>query len=97
VILAQENWVNLMHSVYRSYNNAVPLFLFVILTILGNLILLNLFFAILVSTFTNLKYELKPSKKSVMVYAIQKFLDRFYCKCMDRIFAIIKKNDISPT
>lgn len=94
-----DSWNDLMYSVYRSVQSSVPLFLtqfvfifFVICVTMGNLVLLNLFLAILINNFTANRQKEKNLSENILSYSMAEFVKKI-SRCIE---ARKKRKKIEP-
>lgn len=72
-IIGLDQWTYIMHDAYRAMKSPSVSLYFIIVVIIGNLILLNLFLAILINNFIEAEdREVKVMKKS-LVYSLEHF------------------------
>lgn len=93
VILAQDNWINILHDACRCMNPVVPVIFCIITVVFGNIILLNLFLAILLQNFSDASNANKKSEKKIFIMILGRVGTKFKNFFLNSVFKSCKKDD----
>lgn len=80
VLLTTQNWINILVDHIRAMKSFYPIFYFVVVIVVGNFILLNLFLAILIGNFSESaeKFQDKKENNAYGSYFSQIKVQNFY-------------------
>jgi hypothetical protein len=86
VILAQDNWINILHDACRCMNPVIPVIFCIITVVFGNIILLNLFLAILLQNFSDASNANKKSEKKIFIMILGRVGTKFKNFFLNTVF-----------
>jgi hypothetical protein len=93
VILAQDNWINILHDACRCMNPLVPVIFCIITVVFGNIILLNLFLAILLQNFSDASKADKKGEKKIFIMILDSVGTKVKNFFLNKVFKSCKKDD----